>query len=273
MSTGKTKVDQYHWKMHDEPGEFRKIHKRSLHVDHRYQRKHVSKKRVYEFARDWAWSSCACIVVSQREDGSYWVLDGQHRKLAADKRSDIVELPCLVFKMASLDEEALAFLGLNTSRGPVQKIDSWDALITGRNDTALAIDAMVRATGYEVKPGGQRWTVSCVAALVRAQQKNPSIADGVWNLCVELYQGDSVNSKLHDALFRLEEHAIKHDMSILSGANRQKLVQVGVNGLMQKTNEAKALHGKGGDTVAAHGLLLLINKGRRSNFIPPLASY
>jgi len=37
-------------------------------------------------------------VVALRDDNKWFVVDGQHRKLAADQRSDIRELPCLVFE-------------------------------------------------------------------------------------------------------------------------------------------------------------------------------
>jgi len=100
------KTARYAWTIKNAPGEFLMIPKSELEVDHAYQRDRINQRRVEELARAWDWIACGCLVVALRDDNKWFVVDGQHRKLAADQRSDIRELPCLVFETAGRREEA-----------------------------------------------------------------------------------------------------------------------------------------------------------------------
>ena len=103
-----TKVERYNWKMQDSPGALRMVKKGDLQVDHTYQR-NANEMKLIAIAKDWSWIACGAIVVADRE-GVLFVVDGQHRVLAARKRSDIAELPCLVFKTHEAKQEAKGFL-------------------------------------------------------------------------------------------------------------------------------------------------------------------
>lgn len=103
---GLDKVQRYGWTMQDKQGEQRQINKNLLLVNDDYQRT-ASASKILEIASEWSWIGCGVIIVAKR-DGSYWVIDGQHRVLAAKRRSDIKEMPCLVlmsktFVMKHLD--------------------------------------------------------------------------------------------------------------------------------------------------------------------------
>ena len=103
---GADKVARYNWIIRNAPGEFLMIPKQELEVDHGYQRNAVNQRRIDALCRTWDWIACGCLVVALRDDNRWFVMDGQHRKLAADMRSDIKELPCLVFETAGRREEA-----------------------------------------------------------------------------------------------------------------------------------------------------------------------
>lgn len=85
---------------HD-PGEFRMIDKAALNID---QRNQISESHVQSIANHWSWTAIGMILVSEQADGTLLVLDGQQRKMAADKRSDIQNLPCLVFSKNVVEE-------------------------------------------------------------------------------------------------------------------------------------------------------------------------
>ena len=77
--------------------EFRPI--ADLQIDESYQRSidtGPSQSLVKRIARDWDWGLCQPLNVAKREDGSLWVIDGQHRLAAARDRGDIYDLPCVV---------------------------------------------------------------------------------------------------------------------------------------------------------------------------------
>ena len=132
---GLDKVSRYNWTMRNVPGQFLMIPKTDLEVDAAYQRNRINQRRVDALTRTWDWIACGCLVVALRDDNKWFVVDGQHRKLAADQRSDIQELPCLVFETGTRREEAVSFLAINqgrvgvaTARFTTQSVDPFDVL-------------------------------------------------------------------------------------------------------------------------------------------------
>mgnify|MGYP002682237103 CR=1 FL=1 len=101
---------RYPWAIKNKPGDFLMVPTKELEVDHAYQRDQINERRVQELSRAWDWVACGCLVVALREDNRWFIVDGQHRKLAAELRGDIPELPCLVFETTGRREEALGFL-------------------------------------------------------------------------------------------------------------------------------------------------------------------
>ena len=122
----KTKMDnirKYGWKVIDKPGEFYLIPKKDLFVDQEYQRMKINEQRINKFASNWSWIKCGVLTIAIRND-QWYVVDGQHRKLAADKRSDIKHLPCMVFELNDISEEAEAFVSINSSKTNVSGYDN-----------------------------------------------------------------------------------------------------------------------------------------------------
>src|SRR4051812_44439221 len=101
-----SKVEKFGWIIVDKRGVAMDIPKCSLHVDKSYQRDALGSSKILRIAREWSWIACGRLIVGIRPDGSYVVIDGQHRKLAADKRSDIADLPCEVFEVLGPSQEA-----------------------------------------------------------------------------------------------------------------------------------------------------------------------
>jgi len=87
----------------------------SLQVDHRYQRP-LNAQWARWLAENWDDRMLGVLTVSQREDGSFWLLEGQHRSAAlvsigmAERK-----VPCIAFKNLSVREEADIYLGRNTA--------------------------------------------------------------------------------------------------------------------------------------------------------------
>jgi hypothetical protein len=262
-----SKTEQYGWKLLDDPGEFRQLHKSLLNVDHEYQRTKIHNSRVLAIASAWSWAALGVLVVAVRPDGTFWVLDGQHRKLAADKRADVQHLPCMVFRSESKVKEAFAFLLSTTHRGPVRAIDKFNALVMSQNPVAVAVKELVESSGYRVHPSGPK-TVECVGTLMSAVKLNPDAAGRAWRLAVELFDGAEVTNSIFESLFQLEHHLGKKEAGSLTTANnRQALLRLGVPALMRSIQEAMAYHG-GGAKSGAEGIARVLNKGRRTHRLP-----
>jgi hypothetical protein len=151
---GISKVDRYGWSMEDKPGEMRMLDKHLLRIDPAYQR-NANDIKIREMAGNWSWIGCGVITVAERPIGqhrsTYFVVDGQHRVLAAMKRADISDLPCIVFRVLRVAEEAGAFLRTNTLRKPITAIERFNAMITSGDQQAIKVKSIIDATGLDLR--------------------------------------------------------------------------------------------------------------------------
>lgn len=78
-----------------------------LRIDYDYQRP-PSEKRVRKIAANFDTEALGVIYVNQREDGSYWIIDGQRRTLATLRiRGRDYRLKCEVYHVTLAKEKAL----------------------------------------------------------------------------------------------------------------------------------------------------------------------
>lgn len=270
-----SKVEKYDWKVVGEPGQFHWIPKQKLNVDHEYQRTKVSAQKVLSIAAEWVWPAVGVLSVARRQDNSLWVFDGQHRKLAADKRIDVQTLPCMVYEITERLNEALAFLKINTFRTAMQSVDRMNAELIAQDPIALAVKAMVEASGYSITASdgsnrGQHWTVKCVSSLKSAIRQNQKAATIAWLLAVELFAGKIVTDDVFGGLFALECHMNRKGAgSLADDNNRSALLRHTLKEISASINEAKAFMG-GGTKSAGEGIVRLLNKGRRTRRIPSM---
>ena len=265
---GALKVDRYNWKKLDMPGVFLEIPKSDLNIDHEYQRNRVLNQKVCEFARDWQWSKCGCLLVAQRDDQSYWVFDGQHRKLAADKRSDIKTLPCLVFEMSTIYQEARSFVGVNTLQSKMGLFDKFKAELYYKDPRAIAVNSQVQANGYEIKNGNQKNTICCVSSLYNAYTSCPVTFAKALNICCQIASGESFHGMLFDGVFYLERWMSENKCgSLLDRHNIDTLKQAGISVIDKSIGSARAYYINGGPKIFAEGVVNVINHKRSSRRI------
>lgn len=277
FSRGRTdKVTQRHWTVKDSPGTYAFLHKCDLHIDHEYQRKRLSNVRIRDICREWSWVGCGTLCVSERPDGTYWVLDGQHRLLAARERADIQQLPCLVFEIDSTNREAKGFLDANTRRGPVRAFDRFNALVMAGDEVAIAVKAMVDDSPYTISDTNTQNTVHCVSALMAAAKVDKQVARNIWYVCVDIHDGAPVHNKVFRGLCYIEPRLNKlagkggYVRSLNVHKAIARLKAVGVPAIIAEINKAAGYHGKGGEKVYAAGVTNAMNKGRGAKLVPPL---
>ncbi|MEK9738014.1 MAG: hypothetical protein VW239_11885, partial [Candidatus Nanopelagicales bacterium] len=112
------KVTAFNWEMKGEPGEFQWISKNLIKIDlESYQRRNP--RLANKIAKSWSWTACNAISVMRRGN-QYYAVDGGTRLLAAKMRSDIKNMPCMVFESGDdgVVDEANAFTDINKYRSP-----------------------------------------------------------------------------------------------------------------------------------------------------------
>lgn len=146
--------------------EFRPI--ADLMIDATYQRSidtGASQSLIRRIARDWDWGLCQPLNVAKREDGSLYVIDGQHRLAAAMLRGDIPYMPCVVGIYGSVADEAAMFVSMNRARRPMNRLDDFHAAIASGDREAIEIAGLITGAGFTVsrKTGSQSWVPGEVA--------------------------------------------------------------------------------------------------------------
>lgn len=117
-------------------------------VDYTYQRP-IIREHVNDIARTFDPDKVGAIVVSGRADGSYWVLDGQHRIAAMRLIGYDDPVQCVVYSGLSIKREATMFAAQADARR-VPPIYLYQAKVASGDARYMAVDAIVRAVGYEV---------------------------------------------------------------------------------------------------------------------------
>lgn len=127
-----------------------------LTVDPSYQRSIeniASMTLIKRIAVNWDWSLCQPLVVSRRDDGQLYVLDGQHRLEAARMRGDISMIPCVIVNCANREDEARTFSEFNTRRKPLTSLEIFRADYAAGDPTAVVIMHRLSLHGLKLAKG------------------------------------------------------------------------------------------------------------------------
>lgn len=137
---------------HGIPGTFEEHCADELRVDTRYQRA-IRKGRVRRIVKNFRNTGFSFLTLSARDDGTFVVLDGQHR-LTAIRELGWGEhpLPCVVYRGLTLEDEAEIFESTQSpsARLSLAPADRFKARLIAKETTALAINATVEAFGYHL---------------------------------------------------------------------------------------------------------------------------
>lgn len=256
-----TKVERYGWTVQDAPGHHRMVDKNDLLVDHAYQRD-TNERKLMAIARSWSWVACGSIVVADRE-GVLFVVDGQHRVMAARRRSDIAELPCLVFRTYDARQEAEGFLAAQTQRKPITAVEKYRALVTVEDRAAMMVQELLMSTGHTAgNRAGEAW-VKCLGVLIKEAGADAVSLRRVWPLISTVSGSAAIHGRLVEGILYIERH-------MLSGASladpewTKRVKKVGRDALLEAAAKAAAFYARGGAKVWAAGMVEAINRGHRN---------
>lgn len=238
----------------DDPGTFERIPKERLYVDQQYQRPFKPFK-AGEIARKWSWVACGCLIVGRRDDGTLVVVDGQHRKGAADSRDDITHLPCLVFPMACLRDEAVGFLNLNLHRRPLSAREKHHGLTTAQDESALAVEEMAAILGRAVFSGSDATSVDCIGALTACHREDPVTLMQLLPLLRVLCQGRLLHTDLVLGLYWIDRRMRRAGESLTDRHWTQVCLKAGYDGLLSRARRMREAEGKGGTRITAAGFV------------------
>lgn len=109
------------------------------------------------------------LCVSDRGDGEYAVIDGQHR-LALAKRVGDEHVPCFVYEGLSREQESNLFRRFQAGRRALKPFEVFHAAFFEREDWAVDCNTLAEASGFRIGPIGDRdqtFVISGIRALQR----------------------------------------------------------------------------------------------------------
>lgn len=260
-----SKVDRYCWaKENLQWGEYRMIPKRKLHIDGAYQRGKVSTGIINAIASNFDAVAFQALIVSERKDGSLWVIEGGQRARGAMKRDDIDLVPCIVHKCETKEEEAKKFLAINEYRKNICAMDRFKANICVKDKITLETDDLVKKCGYESSASPGPYKFQAISTLVRLMKMDSCVATDIFTLLAEIAGGDRIDSKALWGMFTLTKELqpgiyLPFDKDITT-----KLKKEGIIAINKFIKDEEYEAGKGGVYVSANGIRRLLNKGKRT---------
>ena len=135
-----------------------------LKVDIRVQRE-LQETHVDKLHKKFDPAAFGRISVSPREDGYYYVQDGQHR-VALAKAVGLTEVPCIVHSLESLRDEGRAFIKINENSAKITGVDKYRIGVASEVVEYLRIKECVDYAGLRIGTGVN--AINCVSCIYRA---------------------------------------------------------------------------------------------------------
>lgn len=138
-----------------------------LNVD-RYQ-KRIRERVVKKIVDNFNPAAVGVIHVSHREDGTFWIFDGQHR-VEAMKRLGYTVVDCLVFSGLTYQEESKALVSHHDVSKPT-KIEEHHAKVEAEEKTSLEIESILDDLNIKVRQGSGYGSIQAVGTVYEIYKK------------------------------------------------------------------------------------------------------
>jgi hypothetical protein len=193
---------------------FRWVDTADLQIDPRVQGVR-RERRVQEIAENWDPRAVGVITVSQREDNSLFVADGQHRTAGALERKikqldgswlakPVTRLWAKVYEGLTLADEAQLFGKLNNTKAPMALDRIAVAAVAGDDTPAELLEAIARKYGWYLRKAPR---IQAPQALykIAAMDEDGTILDRVFYIVTKAWthEADSTRAGVVDGLARV----------------------------------------------------------------------
>ncbi|MFI8514935.1 DUF6551 family protein [Streptomyces sp. NPDC085460] len=147
-----------------------------------------------KLAKIWDPGVLLAATVSQRPDGNYYLIDGQHStKVALDLEGPDFLRDCMVYENLDSEMEAKLFLSANRDRKPVKPFDNFRVAITAKDPLATRVQEEVQACGLEVSSGTSVNRVGAVQALMAIGAKREGLVTRVLRTAEQAWGRDATS--------------------------------------------------------------------------------
>lgn len=169
---------------------------KELNVDPDVQRMRDD-RQVDKLERTWDSLYAGTLVVSERKDGTLWVVDGQHRKEAGMRINPDIELDAEIYTGLTQRTEALMFLSLNRDRKAPTPYAKFHVALTAGLEIEMRMDSQVKACGLEIASSPSANKIGAVEACRKIVEKDKAetgllqdtltVVEGAWGRSPETW--------------------------------------------------------------------------------------
>lgn len=103
---------------------------------------------VRKLIMEWSWEGFRTLYVNQRPDGTYWIVDGQHRVVAIREKFGDMVVGCYLSHVEGPKEEARIAKLVNDGHSAVSPATKFQWRLTMQEPEALAIERIAHEEGY-----------------------------------------------------------------------------------------------------------------------------
>lgn len=240
----------------------------SIAVDSNYQRV-LKPHLVAKILRGFSWAKFGALVLSRKPDGTFSVVEGQHRWKAAVAHPDVTDVPAVIVDHADIASEAQSFLGINRDRMAVTAVEQYWAGLTAGDPEKLAISAVLQAAGCDVVPENGHYRpnlTNSIGAIDRclrrygeaATRRALQVIRKAWPNETRALRGTLITALAR--LIRSNKQLVDTDMA--AAIRPQSIAK-----LTAHAEAFRKLSGGSAETALTKAIAEIYNKGRRVNLI------
>ena len=246
----------------------------SLYIDHNYQRP-LMESRVHKICTAFVPQYMDPLKVCKRNEGGYFVIDGQHR-LAVLRKLGQLTAPCLISNVDEAFDEVECFLIGNTRRMALRPTDIFRAKYHQNDAGTIAIENMINSYGYTLLASQSRQgedrlrPLHCTGAVTDIyREKGPEICDRLFRLTSRIWHGelgqlDGVLLVGISIFLALYPTAFTDDEFV------RKIGMFTTNDILQRGHTWAGTKRTGFKSGIAYAMFVLFNDARRTRRLPDM---
>lgn len=173
-----------------------------LNFDMTYQRQPLNQDRVDEMCRNPQPRLFGFPVVTQRPDGSYWCIDGQHRTHFKLKTDPSTPIACELVHTSGVEDEARLFREYQQKRRGLNQNQLYQAGLAAKEPLHLGVQGILDKHKLRVKTGQDPQHVTAIKEVLKFADRDGGlkIVDDAFTVLIGAYTED-VRSRLLGSLF------------------------------------------------------------------------
>lgn len=200
-------------------------------------------------------------------DGSYWIIDGQHRIEALRQLGfDDDKVQCWTYEGLTSEQEAEVFLKLNDTL-TVAALPKFRSAVHAGRQVESDIDRIVRSVGLVVSNDKIPGAIGAVGTLGRVYARGPAVLARSLRIIRDAYGDGGLEAPVIDGIGHLCAR-YNGDLNEAEAIAKLSKAHGGVNGLLNKAQSLRLTTGQQKGQCVAAAAVDTINSGRGGKKLP-----